>query len=250
MSEHLASWQQALAQGQAEESLKHYRQTQSDPATLDFLESLISVQSLLREKNALQAQRALSQHQPPEWANALHRDITAQLSVLVEVQRHLEKHEADNMLALLPAVQHPLLLGEAETLRGIALIYYNDTQQAKEAFEKALSYDPRHYRAITNMGNIALENKQLEEAIALYEKALKLNENFSNAHHNLAVAYKRKGEVGKSVRALKQAQRISQQKIREEARGVFKSPQVTKYVRWAFFAGLGLIIYLFVRNQL
>ena len=109
------------------------------------------------------------------------------------------------MLSVLTSVHHPLLLGEAETLRGTALIYKNDTTGAKAAFENALGYDSKHYRAITNLGNVALENNLLEEAILQYEKALKINEHFANAHHNLAVAYKRKGEVGKSVHALKRA---------------------------------------------
>ena len=153
------------------------------------------------------------------------------------------------MLSVLTSAHHPLLLGEAETLRGTALIYQNDTAGARAAFENALSYDAKHYRAITNLGNLALEHNQLEEAVLYYEKALKINEHFANAHHNLAVAYKRKGEVGKSVHALKQAQRASQQKMKEEARGMFKSPRATKYLRWLFFAGLALVVYFFVRNQ-
>jgi tetratricopeptide (TPR) repeat protein len=205
------------------------------------------MQELLREKNALQAQTMLMPPLP-EWAKSLVAELEPQLSILAQAQKHLDRHEAEKTLSAL-ATFHPLLMGEAETLRGTALIYHNDITGSKAAFENALGYDSKHYRAMTNLGNIALEASQLDQAIARYEQALKLNENFANAHHNLAVAYKKKGEVGKSVRALKQAQRASQQKMRDEARGMFKSSTARKYIRWVVFGGIALILYFVFRSQ-
>jgi tetratricopeptide (TPR) repeat protein len=249
MPEETTTWQEALQQGHAEEALKHYLPPEATEDTKDFLEALVTMQALLREKNVPQAKKIITSPATPEWAKGLLSDLTPQLLVLEKAQKDLEKHQPENSLALLASVTHPLLLGEAETLRGTALIYDNDTTNAKIAFEKALSYDPKHYRAMTNLGNMALESNHLEEATSFYERALKINEHFANAHHNLAVAYKRKGEVGKSVRALKQAQRASQQKMREEARNMFKGNQTTKYLRWLFFAGLALVVYFFLKAQ-
>jgi tetratricopeptide (TPR) repeat protein len=245
----LENWKNALQQGHAEEALKRYQQTDnSDAATREMLESLATMQTLLREKNVSKI-KSLSFQNVPQWAKALVDDLTPQLATLAEAQKCLDRHQAEKVLELLNDVQHPLLLAEVETLRGTALIYDNDTFGAKAAFEKALSYDPKHYRAITNLGNLSLEANHLDQAISFYERALKLNEHFANAHHNLAVAYRKKGEVGKSVKALKQAQRVSQQNLRQEARGILRSPQTTKYLRWVFLALAALILFLFLRNR-
>ncbi len=249
MSEKPTTWQDALQQGSAEEALKNYMQHETDESTRDLLEALVSMQALLREKKATQAQKMITSQTKPEWAISLLSDLSPQLLILEEAQKQLEKHQPETMLDSLNSVTHPLLRAEAETLRGTALIYHNDISNAKLAFEKALTHDPNHYRAMTNLGNIALENNHLEQAITFYEQALKINEQFANAHHNLAVAYKRKGEVGKSVRALKQAQKASQQKMRDEARGMLKNPRATKYLRWVFFAGLALVVYFFIKAR-
>jgi tetratricopeptide (TPR) repeat protein len=243
----MSDWQDLLKQRHVEEALRAYRQEGSDEETVSFLESLAHIQDLLREKNALQAQKVLTQT-IPEWAKSLVSELEPQLSTISQAQKDLDRHEAEKTLGALSSF-HPLLMGEAETLRGTALIYQNDLSAAKAAFEKALEHDPKHYRAMTNLGNIALEANQLDQAIAHYEQALKLNQNFTNAYHNLAVAYKKKGEVGKSVRALKQAQRASQQKMREEARGMFKGSRAVKYIRWLMFGGTALILYFIFRSQ-
>ena len=75
-------WQQPLNQGQAEEAYKLSQQSGADSATQDFLESLVTLQSLLREKNIPQAQKLLTKPDLPEWTQSLLAEITPQLAAL------------------------------------------------------------------------------------------------------------------------------------------------------------------------
>jgi tetratricopeptide (TPR) repeat protein len=250
-------WQDLLNQGNASEALKLYRANDSsagnnrDEMTENALELFADVQELLREKNPVKAKQKLSQHgQAPDWAEQLFSDLQVQLATLEQATKTLDKHDPDKTLELLQNITVPLLVAEKETLRGTALIYHNDTSNAKVAFEKALSVDPQHYRAITNLGNLALEANNSDEAIALYERALKLKEDFANAHHNLAVAYRKKGQVSKSVSELKKAQRASQQKLRDEARQMFRGTQNSKYLRWLLYAAGAVVLFLIFRSRL
>ena len=86
----------------------------------------------------------------------------------------------------------------------------------------------------------------------LYERALALNDTFGNAHHNLGVAYRRKGQVGKSVRALRKAQGASQKQIREEARESLRSGVgggLAKYGRWLVYFVVAAALFLLLRSR-
>jgi tetratricopeptide (TPR) repeat protein len=244
-------WQQTLYNGHASEALQLYRTSDNnDTAVEQALELFVDVQILLREKNVAKARQALlKRNKALSWSEQLSAELEPQLVTLEDATKALEKQEPEKTLTLLQSITAPLLLAEVETLRGTALIYHNDTATAKAAFEKALAHDPNHYRALTNLGNLALESSNTDEAIALYEQALKLNETFANAHHNLAVAYRKKGQVSKSVSELKKAQYVSQQKLRDDARQMFKG-QSGKYLRWLMYAGAAIILFLLLRSRL
>ena len=174
-------WQHHLQQGHAEEALRLYVSSDhSDDTTRDLLEQFVNLQDYLREKDLAKVKQLfVKQEAIPEWATPIVSELVAQLTTLEKALKALEKHTPDSVLEALIPVTSPLLLGEAETLRGMALIYHNNISGAKAAFEKALSHDPKHYRALTNLGNLALEAKQTDEAIVFYEQALKLNEDFA-----------------------------------------------------------------------
>jgi tetratricopeptide (TPR) repeat protein len=246
------TWQDLLNAGKASEALKHYRvNDNSNEVTERALELFTDIQDLLREKNPTKAKQRLEQHgKTLDWAEQLFSELQPQLATLEQATKSLDKHDPDKTLELLQTVTSTLLIAEKETLRGTALIYHNDTVNAKIAFEKALNIDPQHYRAITNLGNLALEANNVDEAIAQYEKALKIKEDFANAHHNLAVAYRKKGQVSKSVSELKKAQRASQQKLRDEARQMFKGTRNSKYLRWLLYAVGAVVLYLIFRSRL
>ncbi len=247
-----STWQEILNNGNASEALNVYRVgDNSDEMTESALELLTDVQDLLREKNPAKAQRRLDNYgQTLDWVEQLLRELKPQLATLEQATKRLDKHNAEGALELLTSITSPLLLAEKETLRGTGLIYNNDAINAKTAFETALTYDPQHYRALTNLGNLALEAGNIDGAIILYEKALTLKEDFANAHHNLAVAYRKKGQVSKSVGELKKAQRASQQKLREEARHMFRGTQNTKYLRWLIYAAIAVTVFFIFRQRI
>lgn len=251
MEENQTTWQQALERGNASEALQlHLDNAEVNEGVETSLENLVAMQGFLREKNPEKARQPLkSNDQTHEWLKQLFQGLDTELPILEQAVKTLDKHDTDKTLELLTGIKQPLLQAEVETLRGTAMIYYNKTVEAKESFDRAISLDPKHYRAITNLGNLALESGNLDEAISKYEHALKLNENFANAHHNLAVAYRKKGMVSKSVSELKKAQRVSQQKLREEARGLLKNSQTSKYVRWFVIAVIAVIVFLFFRQR-
>jgi tetratricopeptide (TPR) repeat protein len=251
MNEETTNWQQALERGNASDALRFYVDSAEGNEEVESnLENLVSMQNVLREKNPAKARQYLTLDAPTlDWLKQLFQQLDTELQTLEQATKELERHKPDETLELLNNVQHPLLRAEVETLRGTALIYHNKTSEAKQAFETALELDPQHYRAITNLGNLALEGDNIDEAITRYEQALKLNENFANAHHNLAVAYRKKGMVSKSVSQLKKAQRVSQQKMREEARGILKNTQAAKYIRWVVIAVVALVVFFLLRQR-
>ena len=56
--------------------------------------------------------------------------------------------------------------------------------------------------------NRLLQQKQYDEAIALYEKALSLNQEDEDIHYNLGIAYARKGNVDAAIKHYEAALRI------------------------------------------
>ena len=146
----------------------------------------------------------------------------------------------------------PLLEAEAETQRGTAYIFQNETDKAEARFLRALEGDPKHYRAMTNRGNLALEAGRTEEAIEAYQKALTFDEDFVNAHHNLGVAYRRLGKIDKSVQSIRRAQKASRRQDSETAReslSKFGGGLSRRFLRYALYGGAALVLYFVLRSQ-
>lgn len=92
--------------------------------------------------------------------------------------------------------------------RGVARVGMRRLDLARADFTAALECVGGYPPALTNLGNLLLEDGQLEAAIARYEAAIAADPDYAIAYLNLGVAYKRAGRVGESVRALRRAQRI------------------------------------------
>ena len=243
------NWQEHLQAGRLAEALSaQLAAPQPDARVTELLEGLTELRGFLRAKQWERARKAAealaSESSLPQ--------LGTEVAQLGQSGKHLERGEAEEALALLEGVHLPLLRAEAETQRGTAQVFLGDAEAAERAFKDALSHDPRHYRALTNLGNVALEQGRTDDAITHYREALALNENFSNAHHNLGVAYRRKGQVNKSVASIRRAQRVSQQREREEARGALKALRSGgggKYLRWLLYGLAAAGIYLLLRAQ-
>jgi tetratricopeptide (TPR) repeat protein/capsular polysaccharide biosynthesis protein len=63
--------------------------------------------------------------------------------------------------------------------------------------------------ALLNLGNRLFKQDRLTQAIACYQKALKLNPNLSGAYHNLAEALTRQGRLQEANALYRQASRLS-----------------------------------------
>jgi tetratricopeptide (TPR) repeat protein len=253
-------WTEQLRVGQLSEALRSLLQEPgADPEIIHALGELEAVRAALRAKAWDRACRRVAALELPEAVRLAIPSGSAALETQVKQLgasgRHLERGEAETALELLAGITDPLLYAEAETQRGTAHIFLGDPQAAKDAFTRALASDARHYRAQTNLGNVALEEGRVDDAIALYEGAIKLNDGFANAHHNLGVAYRRKGQINRSVQAIRRAQRVSRQRDREEARDAlrgFGGLRAGRGVRWLLYAllALGILLLLWTRGGL
>jgi tetratricopeptide (TPR) repeat protein len=97
--------------------------------------------------------------------------------------------------------------------RGVAKIGTTNTTGARADFEAALESVSSYAPAITNLGNLSLENGDVAAAIALYESALRFDPEYPVACLNLGVAYKRSGRVGEGVRLMRKAQQLERPKF-------------------------------------
>ncbi len=132
---------------------------------------------------------------------------------------------------------------EAWVRKGAALAEAGKLEAAREAFERAQTLFPKHPRVYVNLGNLALEEGRVEEAIALYEEALKLDPELADAHHNLAAAYKKKGDLDRMVRHLKRAQRLRLYPPRESlGRRGGVPPVYARFWFWFLLAALAYIL--------
>jgi lipoprotein NlpI len=112
----------------------------------------------------------------------------------------------------LPASERAFLLNK----RGVARIGNGAPQAAREDFDAALELAPAHAPALTNLGNLLLEQGDVDGAIARYRAAIAADREYAIAYLNLGVAYKKSGRIAEGVRALREAQRL-EQKARKDA---------------------------------
>lgn len=127
---------------------------------------------------------------------------------------------------LAPALAHPHTAAEAHNALGVLHALREETDLARAEFDRTLALAPKHYRALTNIGNLLLEAGDLNGAEVRYQQALEFNEDYAGAHHNLAVVQRRQKRLGASVRSLKRSQRLAVRQAstqgREEAREKYR----------------------------
>jgi len=96
----------------------------------------------------------------------------------------------------------------AHNKRGVALIALGRRSEALEAFCEALAGDERSAAALTNVGNLLLEDGCAADAVDYYEAAIRADENYCLAYGNLAVAFKTLGKRAEAVRSMRLAARL------------------------------------------
>lgn len=105
--------------------------------------------------------------------------------------------------------------------RGVARIGLQRPELARADFEQALQIKGSHAPALTNLGNLLLEEGDVEGAIARYRAAIEYEPEYPIAHLNLSVAYKRSGRRAEAVRELRAAQRLE-----------LRRPIASRFWRW------------------
>lgn len=249
-------WRRTLAAGSFEVASRERRIAIGEGHEADdggegaAVRALVDLQGLLRDKSWKRAVRRLAEldSRPPlvDWPS-----LEEEVEGLTRAGAALERREVDEALAALepPGPEAPrgprLLEAEHRTLLGTALILDGRGGEAEEHFERALERDPKHYRAMVNLGNVALEDGRTDRAIELYEAALALEEDFPNAHHNLGVAYRRQGQIGKSVRSLRRAQKADRVRQSTDARESVRDVGGAlrgRWLRWAVWGGVAAVV--------
>ncbi len=222
-----------------------------DDSTRAALSALADVEELLRERRYVKAVERLSRLESRPSLAPWHA-LEADLGALRDAGAAIEQREPEKALAHLDSVHEDWFMAELYTLRGTAHIYLGDEAAARPLFEAAVLADPKHYRSLTNLGNLALEAGDVEGAIARYREALAVNDDFANAHHNLGVAYRRKGDVGKSVRHLRRAQRLGQRQQAATARESLSRAtggRGVNVMKWVMWAAIGAVALWLLRSQ-
>ncbi len=90
----------------------------------------------------------------------------------------------------------------------VVAIHRLDRDGAIDQLVLAFEADPRSPAAMTTVGNLFLEDGDVDEAIVHYEYALLIDDGYAPAYHNLGVALHRKGRRGEAVRMLRKATRL------------------------------------------
>jgi tetratricopeptide (TPR) repeat protein len=135
--------------------------------------------------------------------------------------RDMAHHRYEDALVRLDAIladpqSAPAQRAAAANKRGVALVELKRREEARPAFEQALQIVRDFPPALVNLGNLHLEAGEIDEAIRYYESAMKSDEEYAPAHHNLAVAYKRLGRTADSVRELRRANRLEGRVVRRQ----------------------------------
>ncbi len=230
-----ADWRTLTEQGRFVAARNAYLVSgETDPEVRSGLAALVDMQELLRERSYGRAIERLERLDSRPTFAPWDR-ILEELKTLKDSASALDRRDPDLARELLSELTNPWFAAEVLAQLGITEVYDGNLEEASAMLERAVEMDPQHYRAITNMGNLALEAGQVDEAIEFYQRALKIEEDFPNAHHNLGVAYRKKGQLNKSVRSLRRAQRTQQRHEVAEAResiGKWAGPSFAKYLKW------------------
>ncbi len=231
---------------------------EEDEATFDTLQTLAEVESAVRAKALARARRRFDalERRPLDWLDwdALAADLE-RLAVAVPA---VDRREPEAARAALAELRSDVFTAEREILLGTLAVLEGDDATGLDHFEAGLARDPNHVRGLTNRGNVKLEAGDVDGAIEDYERAIRVDEGFANAHHNLGVAYRRKGQIGKSVAALRRAQRHAARRDAEDARASIggrprgrgtRTAGGGRPWRWLLFGALGLLAYWWLQQR-
>jgi tetratricopeptide (TPR) repeat protein len=195
------NWRDSLQRGAFEEALGRTRALEligrGEPEAKLALERVVELIQALRAKEYANAKRVS--------LGGINEILNLETNGIPEAISALERAE----IALHEAREHRLICAEAENQLGVLAALGGESKRARTHFEAALMADARHYRAITNLGNLNLEAGEVTVAESRYREALNINPDYATAHNNLAAALRKQGKRSASVAALKRSQRLA-----------------------------------------
>lgn len=97
----------------------------------------------------------------------------------------------------------------------------NNIEAANQYYKKVLEYHPDNAIALNNIAGTFVKKKDYDTAIHYMERALKINDSYTNSYYGIALAYYQKNELEKafyyaSQGALKGANRAEDPGVRQE----------------------------------
>jgi tetratricopeptide (TPR) repeat protein len=81
---------------------------------------------------------------------------------------------------------------------------------------QALDAYPACVPAMVNQGNLLLEAGRAAEAVPIFERAIILDPDYPEAHHNLGVAFRRLGRRADAVRELRRATGLERRRKKQD----------------------------------
>lgn len=253
------TWRELLTAGKLNEAKQTFFSGDEELVLSNhFWQDLDALHRYLRAKHWQRAYNVVEDFEVEEAADGLvdGAALMTEIEVLKEASTLLDRRRPEEALTLLESVTQPLLLAEKMCQQGTAHIFLAETEQAKTFFVGGLELDPKHYRILTNLGNIHLEAKEIDNAIQYYEKALAIKDDFGNALHNLGVAYRQKGQISKSVGLIKKAQGNIRKAEAEDAKGRLSSQlsgpigsKGGKYLKYGLYALATVIVLFLLRSR-
>ncbi|MBB6097430.1 tetratricopeptide (TPR) repeat protein [Deinobacterium chartae] len=250
------AWQDSLRE-------RNYVQAEARLRALELvggvdLDLLPAVQNLIDWHKYLYAKKyklALTALRKTEAIAAfVNRPALLEATEALQAADEAREHEVDALRARLgSALELPETRAEALNALGVLHALREEFDDARATFNAAVEADARHYRALTNLGNLLLEGGNPQGAEVLYRKALEIEPGYPTAHNNLAAALRKQKKVHESVRAIRASQRLINKEMREESRrelserignarvaGWLSNP----YLRWG---ALGAVLWLVYR---
>ncbi len=109
--------------------------------------------------------------------------------------------EAKNAVVL-----NPTKVSNLENLAGVYRNLLNFAQGADvwaiASYQQAIVLDPVNPNLRITLGGVYFAQKNLDEAIRLFQQAVDLKPDLANAHYNLATSYREKGEYPKAISSM------------------------------------------------
>ena len=115
-------------------------------------------------------------------------------------------------------------LSEAWLLKGFVLIERERISEARRAFDKAISLNPRSSNAYLGRGNVCLLTSQFANALTAFEKALRLAPDLRSAVFNKGVALKQLGQHDLALKAWERAAELHHPNAEAYLRRYRKNP--------------------------